>query len=442
MIRTVFFTLCCAQIMSAASGPVVRASIASPRPIIVGQAVRVDVSVLVPNYFMGEPGFPQLNMENAIVVLPGETPRNSNETIAGQTYAGITVTYLVYPQQAGSFRLPKADIAVKYAVDPPKSAEVHVALPAVSFEAVIPAEAADLDYFLPTTSLVITQKFDKPLDHLKVGDTLTRTVTITASKLRAMLIPPTEFEEQDGIIVYSKQPSVDDIKTDRGEFVQGRRIDTVTYLIRKDGNYTLPPIEIQWWNLDRRKVQTADLPAIHFNAVPNPGYNPELPPEPEPVAPTGAPKPNRFKHYVRLGEVTAISLVTLLLALWAWFHVGTRLVKRWKVSRQVYGTSEAAFFVKLKKASKAGHAKEAYSLLLGWLTRFCPGIGLEQFLSNSQDSELTREVESLGSILYGPGTVAWSGERMIKRLERVRSERHHELRLKAALPPLNPARRT
>ena len=441
MTRTVFLTLFCVQLTTAATGPVVRASITSPRPIIVGQAVRVEVSVLVPNYFMGEPGFPQLNMDNAIVVLPGETPRNSNESIAGQTYAGITVTYLVYPQQPGSFTLPKADIAVKYAPDPPKSVEVQVALPTITFEAVIPAEAADLDYFLPTTSLVVTQKFDKPLNHVVVGDTLTRTVTITASKLRAMLIPPTKFEGQDGIIVYPKQPSVDDIKTDRGEFVQGRRTDTATYLIRKEGNYTLPPIQIQWWNLDGRKVQTAALPAIYFNAAPNPGYNPELPPEPEPVAPAAAPRPNRFKRYIRLGEVIAISLVTLVIALWVWFRLGTRVVKQWKESRQAYRNSEAAFFANLKKAARAGNAKEAYPLLLGWLNRFRPGIGLEHFLSNSQDPELSREVKSLGSILYGPGTAPWSGERMVNRLERVRSERHHELRSHAVLPPLNPVRR-
>ncbi|HEY7303973.1 MAG TPA: BatD family protein [Bryobacteraceae bacterium] len=441
MIRAIFFTLSCAHIVAAAAGPVVRASIASPRPIIVGQAVRVDVSVLVPNYFMGEPGFPQLNMENAIVVLPGETPRNSNETIAGQTYAGITVTYLVYPQQPGSFALPKADISVKYAADPPKSVEVQVALPAVTFEAVIPAEAADLDYFLPTTSLVITQKFDKPLDHLKVGDTLTRTVTITASKLRAMLIPPTKFEGQDGIIVYPKQPSVDDIKTDRGEFVQGRRIDTATYLIRKEGNYTIPPIQVQWWNLDRRKVQTAALPAIHFNATPNPGYNPELPPEAEQVMPPAAPRANPFKHYLRLAEIAAIALLAAALVSWLSLRFGTRLVRRWRESRRAYRNSEAAFFARLEKASRAGKAQEAYSLLLGWLNRFRPGLGLRQFLANSGDAELTREVESLASTVYGHDVGRWSGGRMIGRLELVRSRRHREMRSKVSLPPLNPVRR-
>lgn len=166
MTRIVFIAVCFAGLAAAASGPVVRVSIATPRPIIVGQTVRVNVTVLVPNYFLGEPGFPQFDMDNAIVVLPGETQQNSNETVAGQTHAGITVTYMIYPQQPGTFKLPPAEIAVKYASDPPKSAEVRLTLPALTFEAVIPPEAADLEYFLPTTSLKISQKLDNPLKNL------------------------------------------------------------------------------------------------------------------------------------------------------------------------------------------------------------------------------------------------------------------------------------
>ncbi|MBV9572847.1 MAG: BatD family protein, partial [Acidobacteriales bacterium] len=283
MIRSALVALCCMQLGAAVQKPVVRASIVSPRPIIVGQAVRLNVVVLAPNYFTGAPEFPQINIENAIVVLPEETPQNTNETLAGQTFAGIGITYLIYPQQPGRFKLPPVQIMVKYAADPPQSVEVRLQLPSVAFDAVIPPQAVDLDYFLPTDSLAVTQKFDKALKSLKVGDTVTRTVIITASKLRAMLIPPTKFEAPDGIIVYPRQPAVDDIKTDRGEFVQGRRVDLATYLIRKEGDYTLPEIRIEWWNLTARKMQTAALPAIHFTAAPNPGYHPELAPEPEPA---------------------------------------------------------------------------------------------------------------------------------------------------------------
>jgi BatD DUF11 like domain len=85
----------------------------------VGQAVRVTVKVLVPNYFTGAPAFPELNMDDAIVVLPGEWPEHSNETVGQQTYAGISVAYLVYPQKPGSFKLPAAEIVVTYAAAPP-----------------------------------------------------------------------------------------------------------------------------------------------------------------------------------------------------------------------------------------------------------------------------------------------------------------------------------
>ncbi|HEY6988768.1 MAG TPA: hypothetical protein VH369_10315, partial [Bryobacteraceae bacterium] len=202
------------------------------------------------------------------------------------------------------------------------------------------------------------------------------------------------------------------------------------------------PVQVEWWNLDRRRVETATLPAIQFEATPNPAAALEFPPEPEPVIQATAPKPNRFKYYLRLAEVTAILLIALALLLWTWVRFGVRLVAQWKSSRKAYRNSEAAFFAKLKKASSAGNAPEAYSFLLGWLNRFRPGVGLEQFLSNSGDAELKREVESLASRLYGGSSATWSGTRMVSRLQRVRSLSHREMRTHSALPPLNPARGT
>jgi hypothetical protein len=417
---------------------VIRASVAAPSPIVVGETVRVNVTVLVPNYFTGEPEFPPLNLDNAIVVLPEERPEHSNENINGESYAGITKAYLIYPQQPGSFKLPHAQIVVKYAVQPPKSAEVRIPLPDLSFEAVIPPEAAGLDYFLPTASLMMAQKFDRPIKDLKVGDTLTRTVTITASKLKAMMIPPTRFEAADGIVIYPKQPAVDDITSKQGEFVQGRRVDTATYLIRKEGSYTLPEIQIQWWDLAGRKVRTARLPAIHLTAAPNPAYIPELPPEPEPVAATVQPKVNPIKKYLRLAEIAGIVLVSFAVLAWAWFRFGARIFHQWMESRRAYRNSEAALFAQLRTASRASNAETAYTSLLAWLRRFRPGVALGQFLANSADAELTQEVETLASQLYGGGTSAWSGKRMDQALQRVRSRRQYELSARPALPPLNP----
>ena len=73
----------------------------------------------------GSPGFPQLNVENAIVSLQDEAAQNTNATVEGQTYAGISIYYLMYLQVAGSFKLLPAEVTVKYASEPPESIEAR-----------------------------------------------------------------------------------------------------------------------------------------------------------------------------------------------------------------------------------------------------------------------------------------------------------------------------
>ena len=94
--------------IAVAQSPVIRAHLEPSNEILVGQPVRLVVSVFVPNYFTGSPEFPEFEMENAIIVMPQDRPENSNTQIGGATYAGITETYVIYPQQAGDFHLPPA----------------------------------------------------------------------------------------------------------------------------------------------------------------------------------------------------------------------------------------------------------------------------------------------------------------------------------------------
>jgi hypothetical protein len=232
------------------------------------------------------------------------------------------------------------------------------------------------------------------------------------------------------------------MKTDRNEFVGGRRIDSATYLIRKEGGYTLPELRVEWWNLTARRVQTARLPSIHFTAGPNPAYHPELAPEPEPPPVSAAPKTKPLRYYIRLAEIAALAIATVAILLWAWLRLGPRLRRRWHDLRRARENSEAAAFRKLQKACRAGRAKDAYALLLVWLNRFSSGMPLGQFLSNSHDTELAREIEVLTSELYGRSMAgSWSGKRMLPALQRVRSRHQQVKRQKSRLPPLNPQTR-
>jgi hypothetical protein len=411
-----FFTL-----TAAAQSPFVRARFEPAKSVLVGQPVRLVVSVYVPNYFTGTPDFPEFEIENSIVVLPQDRPENSNTEINGVRYAGITETYVIYPQQAGEFRLPSVQIAVPYAIAPPKSATVHVAMPLLSFHADVPAAARNLDYFLPTTSLTIRQGWSSPLKNLRVGDSIDRTITVTATKMQAMLIPPLPLDAPPGIRVYPEEPAVKDQKTDRGDFVYGRRTQTAKYFIQKEGDYTLPPIELKWWNLASGRLQTATLPAEHFTAASNPNSIVELPPEP---LATTAPirKASLWKHYRRAIMLTTFFFLTVLIVAWIGWYFLSSIYRRLQVLRERRSHSEAAYFRQFRQACIHDDAIQSYVCLLKWLEVRHPRTSLQHLLESANDPALSSTVNDLTGALFAKNIAhrQWSGKELARILSNYR----------------------
>lgn len=432
-----FIALC--TLTSAAQSPIVRARVEPAKGILVGQPVRLIVSIFVPNYFTGSPDLPEFEMDNAIVVLPQDRPQNSNEQIGGVTYAGITETYTIYPQQPGDFQLPPAQIAVSYANAPPKNTVARVALPALAFHAEIPAAARDLDYFLPTTRLNMQQKWSSPLKNLRAGDSVERTITVTATKMQAMLIPPLPFTVPDGIRIYPEEPTVRDQKTDRGDFVYGQRTQSAKYFIQKEGDYTLPAIELKWWNLSTNRLMTAILPSVHFTAFANAGYVVELPPEPEP-APALQPKHiSLWKRYKFWILVVALCCAAVLLLLWISWRYVPRIYRRLQAWRVQQKHSEAAYFSNLQHACRHNRAMSAYDWLLKWLVLAYPCRPVNEFINLTSDSNLSSEINHLGAVLFAQrhDGEKWDGGRMAVLLKQHETKNVREQK-SSALPELNP----
>lgn len=418
-----------------------------PQRAIVGQPVKVSVEVCVPNWFLSEPQFPQLEIADAVAVLPDEIPVNSSERVGGQAFSAIKRTYLVYPQKPGTFTLPPAQVLVTYALQgAAPSQPTGLSLPAQSFEAFVPAEAAGLGYFLPTTQFALTQAFDPPLQDLKEGSSFTRTVTATAAQAFAMFIPPARFECPEGLRLYPKDPVVQDETKDRAGFAGGRREDSATYLIEKAGTYTLPEISVSWWDLNAGQLRTAALPAVTFTAAPNPGYRPALAPEAPPTAAPVAVRTSKWALTKRYALPAAILLAVVLALLWLARRYGRRIgssVASWRKRR---AEAEPAYFSKLRNACRAGDPKAAYAALSLWVERSGaggPDCTIAAFSARCGDSALREQIAGLGSLLYSrdSGAAAWNGRQLCEGLERARRA------MKAAegrdsgrgrLPDLNP----
>ena len=442
MRRLVLFLVTLCTLNTVAQQPIVRAHIQPDKDILVGQPVRLVVTILVPNYFSGAPDLPEFELENAIVVLPQETPQNSNERVGTVTYAGITETYTIYPQQPGDFQLPSADIAVPYASAPPQTTVAHLSLPALRFHADLPASAKDLDYFLPTSSLLMQQKWSQPLKNLRVGDSIERTITVTATKMQAMLIPPIPMAAPNGLRVYPEEPAVQDKKTDRGEFVYGRRVQSGKYFIQSEGDYTLPSIELKWWNLSTNRLVTATLPAVRFTAAANPNYVTELPPEPEAIAvskPTQTSVWTRYKFWIRVVAPCVALVLPLSWIIWCYFP---RIYRKWLMERERRRHSETAYFHKVQIACRSNRAADAYTCLLKWLMVAHPGKNIDDSLNLKEDVSLSYEIESLGSALFARNEThnQWNGQKLAGLLAQYRHVQIAKASQPLELLNLNPQR--
>jgi hypothetical protein len=438
--RSLFFFifLACSAIISTAQTPIIRARLVPAEGIIVGQPVHLIVEILVPNFFTDSPDFPTFELENAIVVLAEETPTNLNEQINGHTYAGIQRTYFIYPQQPGDFRLPPAQLTVPYAKVPPKTTQANLPLPQLTFHADIPAAALGLNYFLPTTNLTMQQRWSTPLSKIRVGDTVERTITVTTTKMQGMLIPPLPIEAPSGIRIYLQEPKVLDQKTDRGEFIFGRRIQSAKYLIQKEGDYTLPSIELKWWNLNANRLVTATLPTIHFIAAPNPGYLAELPPPPEIITTTQSRPVSLWRRY-QWAVTTVPIAIAALFVLWLLYLYLPRLVHFLKIRHEQHLHSKTAYFRNLIRACRGSDAHGAYQWLLQWIRRSESEETLNRFLQRCSDEELIQQIDALTEVLFAENPNAtWNGQIMANQLRKHRDKVSLQTHQRPQLPQLNP----
>jgi hypothetical protein len=411
-------------------------------PVLVGQPVRLHVEVLVTTWLTRAPIFPDFEMGGALVVLPDERSRNLTERIDGQSWFGVSRSYLIYAQEPREYQIPPVEMAVL-----PGQAEAPVPLrfEQLSFRAQVPAEAQGLGYFIATNDLQIRQELDRDVKDLKVGDSLRRTITMFASQTFAMFLPPVEFEEIEGLAVYPDPPQIQDRSADRVGFQGGERIDSATYVIQEEGEYELAPFEIYWWDLSAGRMRKAGIPAVTFSAALNPAYVPEIPlPEEEGVEEV-VPEEESWFDLARQ-KVGPLALVALILAVVV--PLLHRLIGNIRIGmaerRNAYLKSEAAAFDLVKAAARKGDGGELIRSLYQWIDRFLPGDGITTLGSLSgKDSQLDEQLAAICTGRYsGRGNNKRVNSDLVKRLARLRVSMNRSDRLSSEienrLPDLNP----
>jgi len=127
--------------------------------------------------------------------------------------------------------------------------------------------AAKQRVWLPAPKLELSEKWPDKITQIKVGEPITRTLTIVASGLMSSQLPEINKTKDAGDIKqYADQPNLDDDKSSQG-FIS-RREEKIAYIPSRPGTITLPGIEVPWWNTEKNTQEYARVPSRTIEVVP------------------------------------------------------------------------------------------------------------------------------------------------------------------------------
>ncbi|MFJ3366675.1 hypothetical protein [Pseudomonas sp. NPDC086251] len=249
----------------------VQANLQPTTPPMVGGMVELQLDILTDSWFTSAPTLPDLKLPGALVMPPDGHAEHLNQTLDGKAFNGMRYRYRITPNLARGFDIPPLTVR---ATPGQASAELSAQSPPLHFEAAQPPGFKPGEPVLVAQGLRFSQTVLDSATPLKVGDSITRQLTLQADGALAMSLPTPSLADVAGLSRYPKSPQVSNLDDGRGHFNGGQRLDTVTYRIDTQGHYSLPPIELKWWDTSSEQTRTARVPAVTFEAVANSAYRP------------------------------------------------------------------------------------------------------------------------------------------------------------------------
>jgi len=119
-------------------------------------------------------------------------------------------------------------------------------------------------HWLPAQGLDITDSWTEDPPQLRVGEPVTRTLTLNAKGLSGAQIPEVSLPEVDGLRVYPEKTQAE-TRTD-GETVFGVSKQTFTLIPSRAGSFAVPEVRVTWWDTAAQQERVTTLPAWNLQA--------------------------------------------------------------------------------------------------------------------------------------------------------------------------------
>ncbi|MBY8934404.1 BatD family protein [Pseudomonas fluorescens] len=375
-----------------------------------------------------------LQIADARIEQLGDT-RTYEKDLNGVRHGVIEMRYAIYPQHSGLLTIaPQTFSATLVDTQPSQDTNAQGPKPGKlmrvsSAEIPLTVKPKPLTYpvdapWLPARSLSLSESWNPEPEHIQVGDSMTRSLTLKVEGLASSQLPALPATDVNGLRRYPDQPVLSNQSTERG--IVGSREEREALVPSRSGAIDLPTVDVVWWNTFEDHLEHSSLPARTLQVANNPSLQVDTP--------TGNLQPSVVDNDV----LWWWKLSTLILACTTLLGFGLWWRARWQpaVHRAAQtGPSPRTLMDDIKRASQANDPQATRQALDAWArqqpetladmaARFVP---------------LSDALDGLNGALYSETGQHWQGEDLWRAIRTIpAAERVQDPVGDSGLPPLYP----
>lgn len=427
------------------------AQIGSPQPLFVTAEIDKKKVYLQQQLLYKSKLYVDVNLQRGSLAAPklanaeiqqlGEDKKYS-EIYEGKRYEVIERNFAIVPQQSGSFTIEGPIFEGEVAQEGGQTFSffnrirpVTRIAPSIDIE-VLPVPNDYSGHWLPSEFVVLNEEWQPELDEYKIGEPITRTLTLTAVGLVEAQLPDFATEYPASIKSYPDQSETASVEKDGALIAQ--RVQSVALIPSSSGAITIPELTIPWFNTKTQTTEFAKLPSRVINVAPNA----ESPVTQAPVAqapvresehtstelvetPTINPSQNNASGWTL---TTSIVLALWVLTMFLW--VTTYLLSKRRTPKPVNTkktdhAQNAVTTQALKQALKTNQSSQITPVLTNWLNDYLgqTNLSLHQCLDLLAHPELTTEISKMFEADYGVSNQTWSSNQLLNLIQELQSKK-------------------
>ena len=233
--------------------------------IVPGQRVKLTLEIATDTWFTGGTRIDIPEVPGLVILQTDQFANNASETRNGQSWVIQRWTLDVFPQRAGEFTIGALTLQIQVNAGDNGNIKGEVQSPPRQFSVAIPESLAEAEQWVAAPEYRVSQRFDRSLENLAVGDAFEQEVTFEASDVLAMMLPGYDTRKQSGLAAYPSPPTLEN-SNNRGQNLASRSV-RISYVVEQPGQYLLPARDYYWWDTQRGKLTLLSLPETRIDVA-------------------------------------------------------------------------------------------------------------------------------------------------------------------------------